>query len=290
MHGIGNDYLFLDALAEPSIASRPDLPDLARRMSSRHEGVGADGIIVLAAPQPSTPADLSMRILNSDGSEGGVCGNGLRCAAKFVADRGYVPVSDGGEVTIDTGPRAMRIRVRMGADGRVREATVDMGLPEFEPARVPVNVQVLKPAPVSCGGGPLREYIVGYRTASFVSVGNPHMVSFIEEPVETVDLDREGPVFERHPAFPERINVHIVNQLGRAEVRVRTWERGAGMTLACGTGATATVAAGIATGRLDRRVLVHMPGGDLVIEQDPGSGHIFKTGPAVEVFQGDWPE
>lgn len=290
MHGIANDFLLIDGLAEPGLAARDDLPALARRMSDRHTGVGADGLIILSAPGDPREADLRMSILNSDGSDGGMCGNGLRCAAKFVVDRGYVQPSRAGELVVDCGPRTVRVRVHTEADGLVGRVTVDMGAPEFEPARIPVDVSGLARVELAPGGpqeGP-SEYRVGHRDAFFVSVGNPHMVSFIAEPVWEVDLEREGPGFERHPIFPQRVNYHVVNTISRREATVRTWERGAGMTLGCGTGACATVAAGAASGRLDRRVLVHMPGGDLEIEWDRGTGRLLKTGPAVEVYHGDW--
>ncbi len=285
MHGLGNDYIFLDAFAEPALAARDDLHDLARRLSDRHTGIGGDGIIILAADH-SGASNCKMRILNADGSDGGICGNGTRCVAKLLFDRGYARPDDG-VLTIDAGPRRLRVTVHIGPGGLVDGATVDMGKPEFDPPRIPVDVSLLRSAGPHLAGE-VGEWHIEHRRAVFVSVGNPHMVCFTPEDVGRIDLASEGPAFEHHPAFPARMNIHLVHILSRGEVIARTWERGAGLTRACGSGACAIVAAGVATGRLDRMVGVHMPGGELRIAYHQASGDLYMTGPAVEAFTGEW--
>lgn len=285
MHGLGNDYVFLDAFAEPALAAREDLRDVARRLADRHTGVGGDGLIVLCADH-SGQSHCRMRIFNADGSDGGICGNGTRCVAKLLFERGYARPDDG-VVTIDAGPRRLRVTVHVGPGGLVDGATVDMGRPLFDLPSVPVDASLLRPV------GPhmadeVAEWHVEHRRAVFASVGNPHMVCFTVEDVDKIDLGREGPLFEHHVAFPARMNVHMVRIIGRSEVVARTWERGAGLTRACGSGACAIVAAGVATGRLDRMVSVHMPGGELRIAYHQANGDLYMTGPAVECFTGEW--
>ncbi len=288
MHGIGNDYLFLDALAEPAILLRRDLPDLARKMTNRRTGVGSDGLIIVAAPDRGVQADLTMRILNADGSEGGICGNGARCAAKLAVERGYVTPGPSGALTIAADQRLLSVRVSLDSAGVVQSVTIDMGRPNFDLSAVGVDPRGVE---VHFEGGQpaTAQYRVGSRVATFVSMGNPHMVAFIDEPVETVRLDHEGPMFEHHPAFSQRINYHIANRLSPSAVVVRTWERGSGITHGCGSGACAVLAAGVRTGITDHAVRVHMIGGDLDMACDMATGHILMTGPAVEVFQGEWP-
>lgn len=287
MHGIGNDFVFLDALAEPVIAARTDLPQLARTLTDRRTGVGADGLIVLAAAPKGVVADLMMIILNSDGSPGGMCGNGARCAAKFAVDRGYVMPGAGGGVQIALGDRVLSVSVRTDQDGKVRAATIDMGEPSFDLHAIGVDERAVERVDSPYTKTP--EYNIGSRIASLVSMGNPHMVAFIDEPVEVIDLLREGPMFERHPAFRDRINYHIVNVISPRAVVVRTWERGTGITHGCGSGACAVAAAAVRTGRTDRALTVHMVGGDLEMYWDERTGRIYMTGPAVESYQGEWP-
>ncbi len=287
MHGIGNDFVFLDALAEPVLAARTDLPRLARMLTDRRTGVGADGLIVLAAPPPGVDAELMMMMLNSDGSDGGMCGNGARCAAKFAVDRGYVMPGAGGGLRIAAGNRLLSVSVRTDQDGKVRAATVDMGEPAFDLKAMGVDPKAFEE--VTSPNGQATEYAVGSRMASMVSMGNPHMVAFIDEPVEIVDLVNEGPMFELHPAFRERMNYHIVNVISPTAVAVRTWERGVGITHGCGSGACAVAAAAIRSGRADRALTVHMVGGDIEMYWDEKSNRLFMTGPAVESFQGEWP-
>lgn len=287
MHGIKNDYVYVDAVSEPAIASRPDLADLTRRISDRHTGVGSDGLILVCRPEVPG-AHVRMRMFNADGSESEMCGNGVRCVAKFAHDRLGVHARP---MLVQTGRGVLSIDYVTEA-GKLIAATVDMGEPILELERVPVDAS--KVAPTS------REHEHAFEAGgrayqgSFVSMGNPHVVIFTES-VGEIDLERVGPAIERHAAFPRRINVHFV-QVSEAsgrparEATMRTWERGAGITLACGTGAAAVAVAGVRTGRLDRDVLLHLPGGDLRLRWDEQSGHVFKTGPATDVFEGEWPE
>ncbi|MCH8270418.1 MAG: diaminopimelate epimerase [Planctomycetes bacterium] len=283
MHGIGNDYVYLDAVTHPEIAARDDLPDLARRMSDRHTGIGSDGLILVCRPE-SSDAHVCMRMFNADGSESAMCGNGVRCVAKFAHDRLSVNANP---MRIETGTRVLSIEYEV-IEGRLTTATVDMGEPIFELADVPVDraglVRVLD-------DGVHAEFdAAGERfKAVFVSMGNPHAVIFIDD-VSGLDLGRIGPQIERHRAFPERINAHFAQIRSRAEATMRTWERGSGITQACGTGACAVCVAGVRTGRLDREVLLHLPGGDLRVRWDELTNHVFMTGPATDVFEGDWPE
>jgi diaminopimelate epimerase len=293
MHGIGNDYVYLDAFSAPALAQRPDLPALARAVSDRHTGIGSDGLILVC--RPTVPgADVRMRMFNADGSESEMCGNGVRCVAKFAHDRLGVRARP---MRVETGRGILPIDYRADG-GKLIEATVDMGEPILDLERIPVDPARVRPA-----GSP-HEYTLAVDggspetwTATFVSMGNPHAVifargaqAFSDEHLRTLDLERLGPLLEHHAAFPRRINVHVVAIRSRGEATMRTWERGSGITMACGTGAAAVLAAGVLTGRLDRSALLHLPGGDLRLQWDGKSNRIFKTGPAVEVFAGDWPE
>jgi diaminopimelate epimerase len=294
MHGIGNDYVYVDAFSEPALAERGDLPTLARAVSDRHTGVGSDGLILVCRPT-AAGADVRMRMFNADGSESEMCGNGVRCVAKFAHDRLEVQTRP---MRVETGRGILTIDYRADG-GRLIEATVDMGEPILDLERIPVDEKKL-----SFRGAP-HHYGVEIapdrcEVATFVSMGNPHAVVFepkhtgsanmsLEE-LRSLELERIGPLFERHEAFPKRINVHYVAVQSRGEATMRTWERGSGITMACGTGAAAVLVAGVLTGRLDRRAQLHLPGGDLKLQWDERSGHVFKTGPALEVFTGEWPE
>lgn len=280
-HGLGNDYLLIDAFADP-LPSNPDWSALSIAMSDRRRGVGADGVIVVEPP--SSPAsDARMRIFNSDGSEAEMCGNGIRCVAKLLADRGHVAPDRHGDLRIET-PAGLRIcELNTGPHGLVESVIVDMGPPEFDPARLPINPDHFDQPPDDSGLA-----LVAGRECQIVAVGNPHMVCFIEEPVDDIALEREGPRLEHHPAFPERMNIHFVNALDRTQARMRTWERGAGATAACGTGACAVLASGVRRGILDRSAVLHLPGGALNMRWDESTNHIFKQGPAVTVFSGEW--
>jgi diaminopimelate epimerase len=294
MHGIANDYIYIDVVSEPALEGRFDGDagrDLVRRMSDRHRGVGSDGVILVARPHPGIDADVRMRMFNADGSESEMCGNGVRCVAKFAHDRLGIEASP---MRVQTGRGVLPITYRVH-DGEVTEATVDMGEPIFALGRIPVREDRLSwdARDNHCAVEAMDRCFV----MTFVSMGNPHAVifengrePFTPDRVRDYDLWRIGPALEKHPAFPQRINVHIAAPQGRAETTMRTWERGAGLTQACGTGACAVVAAGIRTGRFDRDVLVHLPGGDLRIRWDDPTGHILMTGPADDAFEGVWPE
>jgi diaminopimelate epimerase len=279
MHGIGNDYVYVNCFEEPMPA---DPSALAVKIADRHFGVGGDGLILIC---PSKIADARMRMFNADGSESEMCGNGVRCVAKYVYDHDIArkPV-----LNIETGNGVLPISLEIEND-RVKRSRVDMGEPILELERIPVNSRVVRrtnhchifeiPDVLDYGDrkGPIP--------AVFVSMGNPHAVIY-SVPVEDDDL-RLGPTIERHRAFPNRINVHFVQVHSSGEVTMRTWERGSGITLACGTGAAAVCVAGALTGRTSRKILAHLPGGDLELEWG-GDNHVYMTGPATEVFSGDW--
>lgn len=270
MHGIGNDFVLVDGTRTD--LSGYDLHALARALCDRHLGVGADGLIV-AARDPD--GSLRMRMWNPDGSESEMCGNGVRCFLLFARENGLV---DGDRAVVATG--AGKLLLERLDERRVR---VDMGpyrLTRGEIGMLGEPGERFLDEPVSVGGVTLP--------GSAVSMGNPHLVLFVEE-VDAVPLDEWGPFLEHHPLFPERVNVHFVEVLTRGHLRQRTWERGAGATLACGTGACASAVAAWSTGRAERCVLVDLPGGRLEIEIGP-DGRVFMTGPAEKVFVGEWPD
>jgi diaminopimelate epimerase len=275
MHGLENDYLFLNGLSAP-LPEPTAWPELARRMSDRHAGVGADGIILLL---PSSVADLRMRILNADGSEAEMCGNGLRCAAKWAAERG---VGRWDRVTVETGAGVLTTWPRW-RDGRVVSVREGMGRPDLRRGRVG-DVPGDPSAPFLDGPVPLQDGREA--TLCLVSMGNPHAVWFVAED-SPVTAGRDGPALETHPYFPRRVNVTVARLTGEGRIQAATWERGSGLTRACGTGAAATMAAARATGRVGDRATLSLPGGDLEAEWD-GEGEVFLTGPAVEVCAGSF--
>ena len=271
MHGIGNDYIFVDCFHE-TLAEAPET--LAAKVSERHFGIGGDGLILIL---PSNVADARMRIFNADGSEAEMCGNGVRCVAKYVYERG---IAKKNPLTIETGRGVLTLHLEV-KDDRVQSVTVDMGEPILDPARIPVRLNgTVIEHPINMDGVDLA--------ITCVSMGNPHCVIFRPE-IDDHLVTQIGPKLERHPLFPNRTNVEFVQVLSPSEVRMRVWERGSGETLACGTGACAVCVAGVLAGRLDRKVLVHLLGGDLQIEWR-SDGHVFMTGPATEVFTGEWPD
>jgi diaminopimelate epimerase len=273
MHALGNNYVYVAEadLPEGSV----DLPELARRISDVRRGIGSDGMIVVG---PSNVADVRMRIWNRDGSEAETCGNGLRCVAKYVFERGWVHKT---EFTIETKGGIVRARVHPEPDGVVHQATVDMGAARFGAAAVGYTGPVVQddPAVAVVETGNQRW------SGVLVSMGNPHFVLFVED-AASFPAERVGPLLECHPSFAHRTNVEFVTPVGRSELVFRVWERGSGITYACGTGACAAVAAGVRLGRLDGRVTVHLLGGDLDIEVR--DGHVWMTGEAVEVLNGDF--
>ena len=269
MQGIGNDYVYVNCLEEAV-----DNPaSLARMVSDRHFGIGSDGLILI---RPSAQADFFMEMFNADGSRSAMCGNGIRCVGKYVYDHG---LTDETKIAVNTlaGMKHLELRVEGGA---VASVTVDMGAPVLDAALIPVvaGASPVVAEPIEVAG---RQFEM-----TCVSMGNPHAVVFVEDtagfPVEEI-----GRPFEFHPAFPERVNAEFVEVLGRSEVNMRVWERGTGETLACGTGACATVVACILNGLTDDEVTVHLLGGDLRIRWDRERDRVFMTGSAATVFEGE---
>jgi diaminopimelate epimerase len=268
MHGCGNDYVVVDGFHQRV----EDPAALARAVSDRRYGVGSDGLLIAL---PSDRADVRMRMFNVDGSESEMCGNGLRCLARFAWERGLVDRR--ANLTAETGAGVLGLHVEAD-DDRIERITVDMGAPRLERGEIPMIGPPgrVVDEPIDVDGRTLR--------ITAVSMGNPHVVAWVDD-VETFPLETVGPRLERHPSFPRRTNVHVVHVLSRSTVRVRTWERGCGETLACGTGACAVVVAGVLGDRTDREVLLHVRGGDLNVRWDEG-GSVFLGGPAEEVFTG----
>jgi diaminopimelate epimerase len=272
MQGLGNDYIYVSLFGGREGLELP-WPELARRWSDRHFGIGGDGLILIA---PSTRAHARMRMFNADGSEGEMCGNGIRCVAKYLYDHGLCAEE---AMRIETGRGILELGLEVEG-GKARRVRVDMGAPILEAQRIPTTLPGDPPVNVRL------EAEGGEYWATAVSMGNPHVVIYVPD-VGEIPLERVGPALERHAAFPRRVNVHFVQVQSPSEARMRTWERGSGITLACGTGACAVCVAGILTGRTGPRLLVHLPGGDLDLEWR-GAGHsVFMTGPAEEVYSGE---
>ncbi len=277
MHGTGNDFVMIDGRGLPE----RDWGALARRMCDRHFGAGADGLILL---EESAIADLRMRMWNPDGSEAEMCGNGIRCFTKLALEQGIVPGSRE-QFTAETGAGVLALRP-VWHKRRVKAVAVNMGAPAFNPEDVPVS------APAAQDGW-VHDYTLKVNGASLsiacVSMGNPHAVYFSAEDPDRFPLAELGPKVEHHELFPRRVNFHVAQVLDRERIRMRTWERGAGMTLACGTGACATAVVGRRLGLTEDAVEVRVPGGVLTIRW-LGSGEVFMTGPAETVFSGEWAE
>jgi len=272
MHGTGNDFVVIDGRTNHADWSR-----LALAMNDRHFGIGGDGIIVAA---PTDKADIRMRMFNPDGSEAEMCGNGIRCLAKYAAERGLVRPSNNA-ITVDTLNGVLTCTL-LGDLRRVDSVRVSMGKPHLDPREIPVIAEQAAPVvglPIEAGG---RRFDL-----TCVSMGNPHAVWFTTEAVDTFALDAIGPDVEHHPAFPRRVNFEIVNVVDSTKLKARVWERGAGLTLACGTGACAVAVAARLNGIIGGSADVELPGGTLHIDWD-GVGEVFLTGPAVEVFEGEW--
>jgi len=276
MHGLGNDYVVIDCISQKLTIAERRLPRLAREMSDRHFGIGSDGIILVL---PSKEAHFRMRIFNPDGSEAEMCGNGVRAFARYVYDHKLTRRT---ELEIETLAGVIRPKLRVRS-GKVQAITVDMGAPRLERAEIPMRGPAGRVI-----GEPLSALGETFEITA-VSMGNPHCVTFVER-VEAFPVERIGPAVEHHEAFPRRTNVEFVQVIGPAELRMRVWERGAGETLACGTGASASLVAANLTGRAERKAVVHLRGGDLKVSWAPASNHVFITGPAEEVFSGEWPE
>jgi len=276
MHGIGNDYVYVNGFVE-KIA---DPAAVARVVSDRHFGIGSDGLILIL---PSDKADVRMRMFNADGSEAEMCGNGVRCVAKYAYDH---KLTTRNPMRVETGRGVLSLQLNIGNE-RVRQVTVNMGEPILSLPEIPVNRELLTPG----NGKNLYRLPLMQNSdtidAAFVSMGNPHAVMYVDH-VATVDLNRLGPAIENHKAFPRRINAHFVQVVSPTEVIMRTWERGSGITLACGTGACAVAVAGVLTGRSSRKILAHLPGGDLSLEWREADNNVYMTGPATEIFEGTW--
>lgn len=270
MHGIGNDFVVVNGFKERVRGAAR----LARAMCDRRRGVGADGLVLIL---PARTADLRMRMWNPDGSEAEMCGNGIRCVGKYALEHGLTRRR---EVRVETlaGPIGLKL---LGAGRTVARVRVDMGRPRLERAEIPMA------GPAGRVVSEALEAAGRSLTVTCVSMGNPHCVVFVDD-VAGYPVAEVGPAVERHPAFPRRTNVEFVQVLGPGEVRQRTWERGAGETQACGTGACGAGVACILNGRTGRRITNHLAGGDLVIEWPATDGPVFMTGAAEEVFEGVW--
>ena len=294
MHGIGNDYVYVNCFCESVLEPQK----LAVAISDRHFGIGSDGLILI---MPSDSADVRMRMFNADGSEAEMCGNGLRCLAKYAYEnnlaKGHSPTQESyreflsssypnadeiTEISVETGKGILTVDMAISS-GKVVGGCVDMGKPILLPCDIPVKVTGTQAVgiPLSIGSYNLL--------LTCVSMGNPHAVFYYPD-VQAIELEHLGPAIENHDLFPHRINVHFVQVVTKKEVIMRTWERGSGITLACGTGAAAVGVAGVLASKTDRQILVHLPGGDLQVLWHQEDNHVYLTGPVVEVFSGDWPK
>ncbi len=285
MHGIGNDYVYVNCFEEE--IENP--AELAQLVSDRHKGIGGDGLILI---NPSQTADARMRIFNADGSEAEMCGNGLRCVAKYTYEHKLAPAGGafavpGGpsfpaSLNIETGNGILTVGLMTDGTDNVSRICVNMSPPILAPADIPVDLpgdRVVEQ--------PIR--ILGQTLAmTCVSMGNPHAVFFCDD-VESVELEELGPAIENDAVFPNRINVHFVRVDGPNELTMRTWERGSGITMACGTGACATAVAAVLAGKTERTCTAHLPGGNLDLSWSEEDDCVYMTGPATEVFSGDWP-
>lgn len=278
MHGCGNDYIYVDCTKEVI----PDIAATAVRVSDRHFGIGSDGLILIKS---SEVADFEMDMYNADGSRGKMCGNGIRCVAKYVYDHGLTNKT---EITVDTqaGIKTLQLTV---CDGKVSKVRVDMGEPVLIPQEIPVKASVLGWADDRREAIVAQPFTVANSSYDItcVSMGNPHCITFIDEDVRSFPLEAIGSLFEKHELFPEGVNTEFVNIIDKEHLRMRVWERGSGETLACGTGACAVAVASYLNGFTGRKVDVELMGGHLEIVYDAATNHVFMTGPATEVFSGE---
>lgn len=273
MHGLGNDFVFI----EDKTGQDKDYTALARAMCNRHTGIGADGLIVIV---DSRIADVRMRIINSDGSEAEMCGNGIRCFAKYVYDRGIIEKK---RFTVETPAGIMEPEITVGADNKAKLITINMGSPSFNRSEIPME---------GADGRVLNEDLCvdgeNWKITSLL-MGVPHTVTYVDD-VDTVDIEKIGPLFEKHEAFPKHTNINFAQQMDDRTVKVRTWERGAGATLACGTGSCSVAVASFLNGRTGREVDIQLPLGTLHIEYREEDGNVYMTGPAAVSFTGTWPD
>lgn len=273
MHGLGNDFVFI----EDKTGQDRDYTALARAMCNRHTGIGADGLIVIV---DSRVADVRMRIINSDGSEAEMCGNGIRCFAKYVYDSGIIEKK---RFTVETPAGIMEPEITVGADNKAKLITINMGRPSFNRSEIPME---------GADGRVLNEDLCvdgeNWKITSLL-MGVPHTVTYVDD-VDTVDIEKIGPLFEKHEAFPKHTNINFAQQMDDRTVKVRTWERGAGATLACGTGSCSVAVASFLNGRTGREVDIQLPLGTLHIEYREEDGNVYMTGPAAVSFTGTWPD
>lgn len=279
MQGCGNDYIYVNGFTEK--IPQEEKPELVRHISDRHFGIGGDGVIFI---NPSLEADFEMEMYNADGSRAEMCGNGIRCVAKYVYDKGLTDKTD---ISVISYGQIKYLQLFL-KEGRVDTVRVNMGAPELRPERIPVTVaeagmplekERIVNAPIIVQG---KEYKM-----TCVSMGNPHAVIFLED-VTNLEIEQIGPYFENHERFPKRINTEFVKVLDKKTVQMRVWERGTGETLACGTGCCATVVACILNGLTDEKVTVKLLGGEIEIEWDREANLVYMTGPAVTVFEGEY--
>ena len=273
MHGLGNDFVFI----EDKTGQDKDYTVLARAMCNRHTGIGADGLIVIV---DSRVADVRMRIINSDGSEAEMCGNGIRCFAKYVYDSGIIGKK---QFTVETPAGIMEPEITVGADNKAELITINMGRPSFNRSEIPME---------GTDGRVLNEDLgvdgENWKITSLL-MGVPHTVTYVDD-VDSVDIEKIGPLFEKHEAFPKHTNINFAQQMDDRTVKVRTWERGAGATLACGTGSCSVAVASFLNGCTGREVDIQLPLGTLHIEYREEDGNVYMTGPAAVSFTGTWPD
>ena len=276
MHGIGNDYIYIDEFLYKAPA---DIGDAARLASDRHTGIGGDGLILI---QPSQIADCKMRMFNADGSEGRMCGNAIRCIARYMLER-HPEICPGDTVRIETLSGIKIVTAQRDAEGKPSMLRADMGAPGLSPESIPVLTATPQDLSIE---------VPGFSGSGMcVSMGSPHIVFFIDSDPSELDIAHIGPAIESHSLFPERVNVEFVQTQPDGSLKMRVWERGSGETMACGTGACATAVAAMLKGRTPQRTaMVHLRGGDLIIEWNPDNNRVYMTGPAALVFEGEWLE
>ena len=277
MHGAGNDYVYINGYVYDDY----DWPEISKKVSDRHTGIGSDGLIVA---MPSSDADLKMKMFNADGSEGDMCGNGIRCLVSFAMDQGLIS-EDSTIKNVETNSGILTVEP-IFSNNKMSEAVVDMGKPIFDPDLIPVKV----PA----GANPVLQYEVQVDGISvqlaFVSMGNPHAVLFLDEPVDNFNLGKIGPMVQALPIFPESVNFEIANILSPNHIKARVWERGSGLTMACGTVACAVAVAAHLAGFTETKVDLDMPGGTLNLQWDGLGTSVMMKGPVEISFYGEWTE
>jgi diaminopimelate epimerase len=277
MHGIGNDFIVVNCLGELGDQVAMECRQKAVWLCDRKFGVGGDGVILVLIGQNTR---FRMVMYNPDGSEAEMCGNGIRCFAKYIHDHGYTQGET--DIPVETGAGLLRVQANLGSDGKVSTVRVDMGEPVLTPSLVPTTLGAGSDKVVN------ESLVLKDRTlhVTTVSMGNPHAVTFVDD-VASYPVAQVGPQVENNSAFPKRTNTEFIQVLSEGEINFRVWERGAGETLACGTGACAAVVASALNGKTDRHVLVHLPGGDLDIDWSAQDNHVYMTGSATEVYEGE---